>query len=81
MLTLELLRSFFGWCAVLNMLLLMFSTGWLVVLRNPIAGIHSKLFKIDPAELDLLYFRYLATFKVLIIVFNLVPYLVLRLCL
>ena len=40
--------------------------------------VHSKMFDLDPQKLPAMYFDYLGRFKVLVIVFNLVPYLALR---
>ena len=76
--TLESIRTFFGWCSVLNIGLLMISSVCLVVCRGWISGIHKKMFALDEADLAHAYFRYLATYKVLILVFNVIPYIALR---
>lgn len=41
--------------------------------------VHSGMFAIEPGALPMIYFRWLAQFKLLILMFNLAPYLVLRL--
>jgi hypothetical protein len=41
-------------------------------------NMHSKIFDLDPETLPAMYFDYLGRLKLLVIVFNLVPYLALR---
>ena len=72
------IASFLGWCTVLNGGLLLFSTVMLISAREPIVKLHSRMFAIDPTELPKAYIRYLGQYKALIIVFNLIPYLALR---
>ena len=49
-----------------------------VVCRDWAVKIHCKMFDLDPATVPKLYFEYLAHYKVLILVFNLGPYIALR---
>lgn len=72
------LTAFFGWCSLVNIAILLFSTFTVIALRTPVAGLHGRLLGIDPAILPLEYFRYLGQYKLAIIVFNIVPYLALR---
>ena len=72
------LISFFGWMALINIGVLVFSTFFSILFRNTAHELHSKLFNIDKKELDLVYFRYLAHYKVLTIIFTIVPYFALR---
>lgn len=76
--SLEQLTSFLGWCTVLNIGLLLFSTAFLAGFSAQVSEIHARLFKLKSDELASTYFRYLAGYKILIIMFNLVPYLALR---
>lgn len=39
---------------------------------------HGKLFGMDETALSAAYFRYLATFKIVVIVFNVVPWIALQ---
>ena len=70
--------AFLGWCSLINIGLLVFVTVWLVALRDWTKRIHSSLLGVDMNELDVIYFRYLANYKMLVLVFNIVPYIVLR---
>jgi Family of unknown function (DUF6868) len=81
MLTLESLMVFFGWCSVINILVLVFSTVSLLIFKGPISAIHSRMFGVDPQNIASLYFQYLANYKVAIFMLNIVPYLALRIML
>ncbi len=77
--TIETLTEFFGWITVINMGLLMFSTLMIFLLRGVAIKMHSKMFDLDEKDLNRAYFQYLGTFKILVIVFNLTPYIALKL--
>ncbi|ADE54414.1 DUF6868 family protein [Coraliomargarita akajimensis] len=74
----ENLRQFFGWCTVINLGILVLSSIGMIALREWITAIHARLFGIEASCLAEQYFRYLANYKILVLVFNLVPYLALR---
>jgi len=74
----EFFTIFFGWCSVINISLLVLSTISLILMREPILRIHSKLFKLDQSSLPAIYFQYLAGYKIAILIFNLVPYIALK---
>lgn len=78
MITIEVLTAFFGWCSVFNIGLLALTTVFLLVSKDWVSGIHASLFGLDRAELLPIYFGYLAHYKIAILVFNLVPYIALR---
>lgn len=78
-LSLEKLTAILGWTSVINLCLLVFSTVMLLGLRQPIKAFHSKLSGLSHEQLDQAYFQYLAQFKILFLVFNLAPYLAIRL--
>lgn len=77
MIDINTLSEFLGWCTVINMGVLVFVTIFIIALKGFVVNIHSKLFAIDKAELPKLYFKYIANYKIGIILFNFVPYLVL----
>lgn len=79
--SLETLVSFLGWCSLINIGLLLFTTLLLKVAIEPITDIHSKIFGVQKSELPMTYFWYLAYYKIVILVFNLVPYIALRIIL
>lgn len=72
---------FIGWCLGINLAILLLSVVILMCFKSPILRIHSRLFDIEEADLNRMYLGYLAHYKVLILFFNLVLYLVLKLML
>ena len=79
MITIEALRTFFGWCSVINVGVLMISLISVILLRGPVSRIHAKMFGVDEKELSLVYFKFIAQYKMAILIFNIVPYLALLL--
>lgn len=79
MMSMESLLSLFGWMTVINFGLLIFSAIILIGFKKQVLQIHGKLTGLDDATLMKAYLYFLAFYKVLIITFNLVPYLALRL--
>ncbi|MEH6525929.1 MAG: DUF6868 family protein [Sneathiella sp.] len=73
------LTSFFGWMSAINILVLIIIALALMTLRGVIAPLHSKLLGVPEADLPGLYFRYVANYKIAVIVLNLVPYVALKL--
>jgi hypothetical protein len=73
------LTTFFGWMSAINIGLLMFSTVCIVLLKEKITPLHAKLFKLEDAYVNKAYFKFLAYYKLTLIVFNIVPYFALKL--
>ena len=71
----SVITEFLGWCSIINIVLLTLTAVFVVFFRGCIVNIHSKMFGLDKEKLPLLYFRYLANYKIAIIVFNIVPYI------
>ncbi len=77
--SLDSVQAFLGWCTVINMSMLVFGSVSLVTMRGMIAPLHSAMFGLDERDLARAYFRWLAQYKIAIFVFNLVPYIAVRL--
>lgn len=77
--SIETLTVFLGWVTAVNIGILLFSTLMVVTFRKRVAAIHGRMFSIKEEEILPMYFQYLAQYKTLTLIFNLVPYLVLRL--
>ncbi|MFA3919036.1 DUF6868 family protein [Ruegeria hyattellae] len=77
--TQDTLTAVFGWMTILNFAVLIFSTVMIVSLKDWIAGIHGRMFDMQPAEMRMVYFRYLANYKILTLIFCLMPWLALKL--
>ncbi len=76
---LSTITAFFGWCTLLNIGLLAFSSVMISLLNTPIKSIHTKFIGVSIEKLDELYFAFLGNYKLAIFVFNLVPYCALKL--
>jgi hypothetical protein len=79
MITLDSMMALLGWCTAINFALFATFGIMLMLAGKPLAQFHSRLFGLNVDELPSIYFNYLAHYKILIVVFNLVPYLALRL--
>jgi hypothetical protein len=73
------LTEFFKWMTIISVSLLFLSTFLVIAFKNSIFKLHSKLFGIKKADLVITAYGYLGVFKLLIIMFNIVPYLALLL--
>ncbi len=78
MMTIDQIAQLLGWSTAINLGLLILSSILVILLRVPITKIHSKMFQLSDEDLSRAYFQYLAQYKILIFVFNLVPYIALR---
>ena len=74
----EQLTIFLGWVSVINIAFLIASSLLIVMLKHPISRMHAKMFSLKEEDVLKMYFQYLGRFKILIIAFNLAPYLALR---
>jgi hypothetical protein len=72
------LTTFLGWCSIINISILFLSTVALGLVRKPVARMHSKIFGVSESDLPSAYMQYLGNYKIVIIVFNLVPYIALK---
>ena len=73
----ELIRAFFGWCTLINMAFLMLSFVLTVALQNVIYKHHGRWFAMSRETFNVVIYSYIGVYKILIIAFNLVPYIAL----
>ena len=78
MMEINTLIAFLGWCSVINIGVLVFSVLIIILMKDSISNIHSKLFGINEERLPEIYFRYLGGYKIAIIILNIVPYFALK---
>ena len=76
---LEQLTELFKWMTIINIGLLLLSSVLIIMLKNVLGKYHGKLFGIKEGSVNLMAYGYLGMFKVLIIVFILVPFISLML--
>jgi len=78
MFTIEQLTEFLGWTSVLVIGYLLIAAVLVVVFKDVIISIHSKLFGIEKSVIELKYFEFLSNFKVVATIFVILPYLALK---
>jgi len=76
--TFELTRDIFGWCALINIGFLLWWGLAILLFHDFIYRMHSKWFKMPVEDFDRIHYIGLAFYKIIVIVFALVPYLAMR---
>ena len=74
MYTIEVIKEFFGWCSIINISILTISALFIIIGRQMALNYHKKLFNLNNEYLERAYFQYLAQYKIITIIFNIVPY-------
>ena len=76
--TLDAVRDLLLWCTVINYAVLLlwflvfkFAHGWMYRL-------HGRWFRLSPERFDAIHYAAMAVYKIGVLLFNLVPYLALR---
>ena len=72
------LRHFFAWCTVINYAILIVWFVAMLIGRDWIARLHAKLLGVSEDRVKTIHFYGIAFYKIGILLFNLVPYLALR---
>jgi hypothetical protein len=72
-----ILTSFFGWCSLLNGLLLVLWTVIFMAAPDLVYRIQSRWFPIPQETFNVVFYLFIGVFKLLFLFFNLVPYVVL----
>lgn len=78
MISIDTLTAFFGWCALLNIGMLLFTTFLVTTMKETLIKAHTRLFGVNRENLQLTYFRYLGHIKISIFMLNLMPYIALK---
>ena len=73
----SMLKEFFMRCTVINFGLLLFSAVMCVSCKGLIQRVHGKMFSLTPEQINAFIYGYLGVFKIVFIVFNLVPWIAL----
>lgn len=76
---LQVITTFFGWCAAVNLGIYSLTVFALMGFREPVKAIHSKVAAVPSEKLDELYFNYLGNFKIAMIILTIAPYIALKL--
>jgi ABC-type transport system involved in cytochrome c biogenesis permease subunit len=76
--TVELLQNALGWCALINLALLLWWFLFFALARDWAYRLHSRWFTIPADKFDSIHYSGMAIYKMGILFFNIVPYLALR---
>lgn len=76
--TIELVRGVFAWCAVINVGLLLWWFLFFLFAHDWVYRVHCKWFQLSIEKFDATHYAGMAFFKIAIWIFNIVPYLALR---
>jgi hypothetical protein len=74
----EILSNFLFWCAVVNYSILIVWFAAFSLARERIYAIHGKWYPISSEQFNAVNYAGAAVYKILVLVFNLVPYIALR---
>lgn len=71
------LQSFLGWCIIINYAILLIWFAFLVTARDWLFGLHAGIFGVEKSVVQAEHFRLFGQFKLLIMIFNIAPWLAL----
>ena len=74
--TIELLRDFFGWTALINYGFLLFWWFFFMFGKDFVYNLHTKWFPMTKEEFYRAHYILIAVYKLMIFIFALVPYIV-----
>ncbi len=68
------IREFLGWCAILNMGLLLWWFAFIAFAHDWVYRVHSRWYKVSVEQFDAIHYAGMTYFKIAIFVLNVVPY-------
>lgn len=76
--TLEVIRDVLGWCAILNLVLLLYWFVMIAFARGWVYRMHSRWYPVSEERFGAIHYQGMMYFKIAVFFFNVVPYLALR---
>ena len=76
--TVEFLTQLFGWMTLINIVILFISSVFMMLFRDMGTALHARMFGIEPERLLEVWYSYMGSLKIAVIVLNITPYLALR---
>ncbi|HDS84843.1 MAG TPA: hypothetical protein ENN97_06600 [Phycisphaerales bacterium] len=73
----DAIRTFFLWCTILNAGLLIFTAAVCSFAKDWVYRLHSAFFQLSPAAFNTTLYGFIGAMKIIVLMFNLVPYLAL----
>ena len=76
--TVEIIRNFLAWCSIINVGVLIYWWLFFTLAHGFVYRIQGKWFKLSVEKFDAIHYTGMAFYKMSIILFNIVPYIALR---
>ena len=76
--TVEQLTKFLGWCSVINVGFILLGSIMFLILRDPITALHASMFHMPKETVTSCMFMIFSMYKIAIFMFNIIPYIALR---
>ncbi len=76
--SIDLLRLFFLWCSIINIGLLVIAFVFFKVAHRWIYAIHGGWYRLTEEQFNQAIYQMMILYKICLIVFNIVPYIALR---
>ncbi|MEE9357057.1 MAG: hypothetical protein V3U62_01655 [Sedimenticolaceae bacterium] len=73
----ETLAAFFMWCTIINGAMFVFSAAMCILARDFVYRVHSKWFAMPRETFNVIIYSWVGLFKIVFLVFNVVPYVAL----
>jgi hypothetical protein len=76
--TIDNLRVFLGWCTLINAAMFAAWSLAFIFAHDLVFKVHTRWFKISEERFDEIHYTMMGYYKLVVFVFNLIPYLALR---
>lgn len=76
--SIEITRSFLLWCTIINYAILLLWFLVFVIARDWMRRLHGRWFRLSDEQFDALHYLGMSVYKIGILLFNLVPFIVIR---
>jgi len=73
----QTLTTFFMWCTIINGAMLVLSTIMFILAPDFVYRVQSKWFPIPKETFNVVFYSFIGLYKIIILVFNVVPYVAL----
>jgi len=73
----QTLTAFFMWCSIINVSLLTLSAAMFMLAPDFVYRMQSRFFPISRENFNVVFYAFLGLYKIIILVFNVVPYVAL----
>ncbi|MEM7466982.1 MAG: DUF6868 family protein [Pseudomonadota bacterium] len=76
--TIELVMRFLGWTACINIAFLLWWFLAVMFMRDTVYRLHTRLFNLTQNQFDVIHYSGMAASKLLVLIFNVAPYIALE---